>query len=189
MQNQNYLAHYGILGMKWGIRRSSEVAAAKSASRERRTKIASDYQKRADATGFETKGGPKRGTSEYKKAASDFNKSFDKYGKEMSDEAVRSHAELQKARIEAANRLYPKEGRVANEKIATMSAGKAFLQSAYMTSYGALKYNEARTKGDSVAKSFVKACLHSNVNVLLSGIPSFVAGHRNKKLRKSLVNK
>lgn len=43
---QNYLAHYGILGMKWGVRRSSSSLGGKvSRLSGRNTKLSSNVEK------------------------------------------------------------------------------------------------------------------------------------------------
>ena len=49
--NQEYLQHYGVRGMRWGIRRASKTLSKSSSTSEQREKAISSLQKhRAKAT-------------------------------------------------------------------------------------------------------------------------------------------
>lgn len=101
------LRHYGVLGMKWGIRRARRKGAAQ-AYKDRLAKAKTHKEKRA-------------AKEEYERAKND--KSHD---------------------VAIANRLYSKQSKAVNRRVANMDMGKALVQSYLMGSYGALKYNEAR---------------------------------------------
>ncbi len=66
------------------------------------------------------------------------------------------------------------------DRVSNMSAGKAFLQSSLMTTYGALKYNQFRTSGDSRVKSYIKAELYSLGNRMTGSVLSFAEPRLNK---------
>lgn len=140
------LQHYGVLGMKWGIRRA------------RRKNAKATYRKRTD-----------KAFKEYEKTLSDIEKNY-KRGQTLSkkdqdreaaaekkyaDAAAKAKADYKKARndrsgdAKIANELYSKNSKEVNEIVANMSTGKAVAQSYLMGSYGALKYNDAKSKGYS----------------------------------------
>lgn len=183
MQNQNYLAHYGVLGMRWGIRRSAEVTAAKAAHAKRIGKALDD----SDARTVKNFGGKlhlKIGSLEYKKmrkAEDDNNRTTQKA---LDEEKVLYKKELTQAKIDAANRLYSLNSKGTNRRVATMSMGKAFAESYLMGSYGALKYNEAKASGLSTGMSAVHGILLGMGNQVFGYLPSLYEGHLNKISRK-----
>lgn len=116
----DYLAHYGVLGMKWG---------------QRRVRVNQAKAKRAKALG------DKEGYSKYSSKA---------------------------------NRIRQKHIRLSGGKKAYdytkgQSTGKAILKSAIFGTYGAMKYNEFRSKNDSKMKSGIKALAYATVNGMSYG--------------------
>lgn len=68
---------------------------------------------------------------------------------------------LGKAKEKAANRLYSRQSKELNKKVVNQSVGKALLKTMLMSSYGALKYDKARTdgkatKGKAAVTGFLK---------------------------------
>lgn len=60
-------------------------------------------------------------------------------------------------RVRSANRLYSKQDKATNERIARMSTRKTIGQSMLLGSYGALKYNDSRAHGVGRFKSAARA--------------------------------
>lgn len=130
--NNSELYHYGVLGMKWGVRRS-----------RKQLEKASKYRKQGD-------------TEKANKLEEKANKSLNKHKNRTGDKAF--------------------------DRISNTSTGKLFAESLLMGGgYGALKYNQARAKGDSKAKAYVKTILSSNVNLATGGILSVVEPRMKKK--------
>lgn len=170
-KNTNELYHYGVLGMKWGVRRS-RVKDAKKRYKNASDKAFKKYEK--DIYNLEKN--YKRGQtlskkdqireskieSEYTRA---INKAKQAYKKAKSDRS-------NDAKI--ANRLYSKQNKTANDAVAKMSMGKAFVQSALLGSYGALKYNEFKASGSSTGEAAVKGVLYNWGDYLTGGTVSTV---------------
>lgn len=184
MADSNYLAHYGVLGMRWGIRRSREVAAVNSAHASREGKIDNASDKRSEKS-FGGKSRLKIGSPEYKKMRESEAKNAEKTKSDFAKENTRYKSELAKARAAAANRLYPLNGKATNDRVAGSSMGKIIAQTYLMSSYGALKYNAARSNpAVSRGQAAVNGILHAVGNVTLSGWPEFLEGHANRMNRQ-----
>jgi hypothetical protein len=128
-----YLQHYGVLGMKWGIRRARRKDAARK------------Y---------------KKGTSEYKKAVND--KSRD---------------------VAIANKLYSKQSKGANKRVAKMSTSDAIVESMLLGSYGALKFNEAKARGAGTGRAAVESILYGMGNSMTYGLNSTIKYLDNRAAR------
>ena len=183
MQNQNYLAHYGILGMKWGIRRSAEVAAAKSAHAKRMGKAIDDSDART-VKNFGGKSHLKIGSPEYKKMRKAEDDNIQTTQKALDADKILYKKELSEARVAAANRLYSLNSKGTNRRVAEMSMGEAFSQSYLMSSYGALAYNKAKAAGISTGKAAVHGFLTGMGNQMFAYLPSAYEGHLNRISRK-----
>ena len=140
------LMHYGVVGMKWGIRR-----AAKKDNNFRNSK------------------------SSYKAMKEEL-----KIAKRMYKDSYKM------AKEQAARDLYEKKGydKTTVERISKMSAGKAVGQSILMGSYGALKYNESKGKGESTGRAAVKSILMNGVNVSTLGLASTIDGIDTRRTNK-----
>lgn len=129
--NDNYLKHYGVLGMKWGIRRSRKFA--EKAKRTRNSAKAKEYKAKS--------------------------RKIENYHKKMA-------------------------GASTYNWVKNTSTGKALVQSYVFGTYGALKYNEARSKHASRGKAAVNALVYGTGNNLTGGILSVVEPRLNKNKKK-----
>ena len=68
-----------------------------------------------------------------------------------------SREQWMKERVASANRLYSKQDKATNERIARMSSRKTFAQASLLGSYGALKYNQSRANGSARLRSAARA--------------------------------
>ena len=175
------LKHYGVVGMKWGIRRA------------RRKDAKSTYKKATD-----------KAFKEYESSIADIEKSY-KRGQKLSKKDLDREQAAEKKYSEAtakaksdykrnlkskendaaiANRLYSKQSKQANDAVANMSTGKAIGQSMLLGSYGALKYNEARARGAGKGRAAVEGLLYNSANDKTSGVLSAAQYVDNRQARK-----
>lgn len=148
---EDTLQHYGVLGMRWGIRHDRRVRMAKASYKTQRKAL-------------KKSGAIKTASGQRKLAA--------------------SREEWMKQRESAANRLYSKNSKETNRRIARMSSKQALGQSYLMGSYGALKYNQNRARGKGKVSSFMKGRIADTVNNGLYGVPGTVEYLRNRRARK-----
>lgn len=180
--HQNELNHYGVLGMKWGIRRARRKQA-KAAYRKSTDKAFKDYEREIHSIEKNYKRGQNLSAKDqaredaadrkYQAAARKAKETYKKAKTDRSNDAA------------IANKLYSKQSKAANKRVAKMSTGEALLQSYLMGSYGALKYNEAKGRGASTGKAVVEGVLNNFGNNLLSGIPGALQYLDNRSARKN----
>lgn len=137
MPSNDTLKHFGVAGMKWGVRRSLEVKGAKESARS-------------------------SGASKSKRA-------------EM----------IKKAGSKAAARLYPTIDKATRDRIVNMSTAKAAAQSYLMGSFGALKYNVARSSGTGRGMSAARGLLMGVLNGVSYNGLSALGSMDNRSARKS----
>lgn len=168
--NNQELYHYGVLGMKWGVRRARRKDA-KRAYKARLNKATNKYHEEIASIEKPYKRGQMLSKADQDREAyvdgeyaSAVVKARKQYKKDMRDKS--NDAAI-------ANRLYSKQSKDVNDRVANMSAGKALTQSFLMGSYGALKYNEARTnKSASRGKAAVEGILWNWGNNSVGGLLS-----------------
>lgn len=130
------LCHYGVIGMKWGIRRSRKFAekAKKAKTSEARKK----YQDKSD-----------------KIAA---------YHERMSG------------------------GKNVMNRVKSISTGKAIAQSLVFGTYGAVKYNAARSKNLSRGRAAAEAAAYQAGNYLTTGILQVLEPRLGELRKRQIVD-
>ena len=175
------LCHYGVLGMKWGIRRARRKEAKKQ-YRRATDRAFSEYEKSIAEIEKPYKRGQKFSDKDYSREVAADNKFRAANAKAKADY---KRAKKDRSRdVEIANRLYSKQNKKANKVVAEMSTGMAFVESSLLGSYGALKYNEARAKGVSTGKAAVIGVLHFHGNLYTGGLLSATQYIDNRAARK-----
>ena len=149
MYNNNELYHYGVLGMKWGVRRARKnVSKAKNAR-----KSAKEWEEMAR---YSEQKGNKKKAAKYRSNAAD----------DIAD-AQRYDAKAKKIQQKHERRS---GGKKVIDYTQKQSTGKTVVKSMLLGTYGTLRYNEARAKGGSRARSLVNGILYGGANAATSGI-------------------
>lgn len=201
--SDDYLKHYGVLGMKWGISRSKEVRGAKKAYKEHKRNLGSKIEShinnalkdhknlekaRRDAVRNARKTGDpmqvrrvkEHFQNEFNKQSKKFDEGTRKLNKEY-DKMISDHTNnVKSAKEAAANRLYRDGSSARNKRIANASLGKSLVQTFLMGSYGAKKYNQYRSEGQSKSSSAVKGVAANAANHLTLG----ALKRRDKRIAK-----
>lgn len=185
--NEDYLAHHGVLGQKWGIRRfQNEDGSLTTAGKEhyRPDRVIGNIHRAFNNTsisqrviGVGLNRGYRRDRKEIKDLYKEKTKEIRKSDKSFSDkrEELKSlKSDYKKtrgeARTSAAQALYPWQNDKTNEKIQNESLGKAVVKTLLLGPYGHLTYN--RLTSDSRVKkgeAAVGGLVASTVDSLLYG--------------------
>lgn len=198
MVYDNYLKHYGVLGMKWGISRSKEVRGAKKEHKKRMKEFHADVGKFGQSLtdGYNSHRAQRRLAikeakrsgdkaqvqrvkehfkNEYKKMDQHFKNEAHKLQKREVDLKSARKQNIKEAKEKAANRLFRDGDSARNKRIANASLGKSLVQTLLMGSYGAKKYNQHRSEGHGRASSYVNGTLWNVANVATAGAANRVS--------------
>lgn len=201
--SNDYLQHYGVLGMKWGISRSKEVRGAKREHKKRMKEFHADVDRFGQSLidGYNShraqrrlaikeakRSGDKAQVQRVKEHFKNEYRKLDQRNKEEGNRLLEKEKGLKASRKQlikeakeaAANRLYRDGSSARNKRIANASLGKSLVQTFLMGSYGAKKYNQYRSEGQSKSSSAVKGIAANAANHLTLG----TLKRRDKRIAK-----
>lgn len=158
-RNDQYLAHYGVIGMRWGVRSTAKISGAYSKPNRKAKQKIKEIKK--------TKGISK---AEKKQMIKKAKENLKKQKKEID--------------IKVANKEYSKNSAEANRRIMSLSSGEALAQTWLLSGYGALTYNRAKAAGYSSGVSIVTGLISGSNNAAALGYPARADYISNKKARK-----
>ena len=142
------LYHYGVLGMKWGIRRARKNVEKGKVSRE----SAKEWDEMARAA--KNKGKTKK-AEKYSRYAAQDRADAKKYEQKSKQIMSKHEQRTSKATV---------------DRVKNTSTGKLVVESALMGTYGALKYNQARARGATKGKSIINGLLYRAADVGTMGL-------------------
>lgn len=168
--HKDELMHYGVVGMKWGVRRAVKKDAYANAKRKAYKKADRAYSR--SVSKYNNAIGKKRTA-----------KAFDNM-EAKAKAADKAKKDYMKVKDEKANQLYSKQSKEVNAAVNRMSAGGAVARSLVLGSFGTLKYTEAKTKGASTGQAYINSYLHEMGNMLTGGVLSTIQYLDNRAARK-----
>lgn len=184
-ENSNEIKHYGVLGMKWGVRRyqNSNGSLTSAGKAKYRTNRIAGHVGRAITNGSVGQRvigvGLNKGYRQDKKEIKSAYKSKKNEYKSIQDKATRKEkvkslkSDYKKtkgeARTVAADVLYPYQSKSTNEKIQTQHLGKQVAKSMLMGGYGTLNYDRLTANNTNRGVAAVAGVLSETANQATTG--------------------
>lgn len=175
------LYHYGVLGMKWGVRR-----ARRKDAKQKRDSAKDKAFKKYEKSIADIEKNYKRGQNLSKKDQQrelDAEMAYQKAAKK-ADAQYKIDKKSKKNDVAIADRLYSKQGHETNKRVVNMSTAEAVGKSLLMGSFGTLNYEAMRASGQNHAISIGVGVASQIVDSYLGSIPSSVLYLDNRAARK-----
>lgn len=171
------LYHHGVKGQKWGLRRFQNADGTLTSAGRQRYNV-DKLGSRVGRAMFNTEIGQRmavrvnKGYRQDKKAIkADYKDKIDNASKDTKKDIKNARkAEINEAKVAAADAIFGGQSHAANTAIQTESSGKAVAKSLLMGGYGAKTYSNIRHQ-DKATVSRGKSAI---VGVLASGANSYV---------------
>lgn len=182
----DFLAHYGVLGMKWGVRRYQNDDGSLTAAGKERYKTDSTGRNIGRAIinnrgsmGQQIAVRLNKGYREDKakiKAERDKKKAEIKETAEGKDQKAQLKSlrkdylkSLGEARTSAAQALYPWQSVVENERIQSQRFGKAVFKRVMLGGYGSMAFDKAKANNKGLGTALLSAVGHDWLNNITWG--------------------
>lgn len=162
------LRHYGVLGMKWGHRKARKNVSKAKTARD----SAKEWDEMADYA--EKKGKTKRAN---------------KYRQNAAQDRADAKSYEQKAKRIEQKHIQRAGGKKAYDYSAKESTGKSVVKSMLLGTYGALRYNEARSKGAVRGKALVDGILAGGFSRLTLGVGGIVEPRLREDKNKARIRR
>lgn len=166
----DYLAHYGVLGMKWGQRRARKYL---NKSSKYAAKVKKGSLHNVTGLAFENSGFKGLANREYKKGDR----------KEAKNAQKADKYKAKSKQIESYHKSMG--GTKTYNRVKSQSTAKLVGKSLVLGTYGALKYEQARSAGVTRGKAFLSGVGSRILDDLSSGILNVVEPRMDKGSNKN----